>query len=298
MPGLSSIGNIPAIMNGLRGDFTGPTPLDAIEQRRAARAAEELSKQKVQADLMAAQASQASARATAEKNALEAQEKAEAAQIFRGRPPVTAPPNSPQYTEQVRAQIQYYYNSGNQVAVEAGVKIASQLQEMAATGAPGETTVGMQAQANINNIGSEIQTRGTQQNLNVANTGLAEATQRMMENTGGRTYAPPTVTNDDTLQAQEYIDNSPQLKGGWVPIFGKKAESTAKFAQTLAQFRERAATQGIMLTPDQLNQEVESYLMTGVLPSFMSAPAQRQMPMTGNIGGSPPPVDFTLIPGN
>lgn len=161
-------------MNNLKSMSEGIVqPLDAIEARRAARAAEQQEQQKADAAAMKAMAQK---QAAAEAQAAGEAKRAAAArtqQIMSNMPKIDVKNMSdPEFTQQLRGQIQHLQNSGDPTAMEVSKNMMAQLKTFAETGGIDEGT----AQGALRQADVEAQKSQTQLNRSMTNMNTTDAT--------------------------------------------------------------------------------------------------------------------------
>ena len=161
---LSSLGGIASTaLNNMQRNSEGIVqPLDAIESRRAARAAEAQKQQEADAASMKAAAQKQSA---AEQQRAGEAKRAQDERVrvaYANMPRITVEDmSSPEYVQQLKAQIKYGMNSGEADLIESSQKTITQLKGIAETSENDPTTMGgAESQARVN----ELQSKTTLQN--------------------------------------------------------------------------------------------------------------------------------------
>lgn len=177
---LSSLGGMGATaLNNIKANFDGIVrPLDAIEARRAARAAEAQQQQEADAQSMKA--------AAAKQAAEEAQRAGEAKRAgdervrvaFQSMPKMTVEDmTDPDYVQQMKAQIKYAQNSGEPDLMEMATKQMAQLKNIAETSINNPATQGgAESQARVKELESKtsLQNSMSRAEIPMANKAIQE----------------------------------------------------------------------------------------------------------------------------
>lgn len=124
---LTSLAVMPQYLEQVRQGVTGPTPLDAIEQRRAQRSMESNKWYDSQTERLKAMATKSSNTAASDKEARLAAEEEEAKRIVAEAfaPLMAMDPSDPNYTQQLQASSGKVLASGNLKAADLVMKIPS-----------------------------------------------------------------------------------------------------------------------------------------------------------------------------